>query len=88
MELLEKENRKQAGLPEPKVEETPKKVSTPEVKAKKVSESTSNIPQSFQDRFPEYGADLYKLAKKAVENNIEDFESFNPGVKITSKTAG
>lgn len=84
MEVLGKENRKNAGIPDPVVEEkAPKKISAPEVKTKTTIDNNSNTPQSFQDRFPEYGPELYKLAKKAVENNIEDFASLAPATKAT-----
>lgn len=82
---LEKENRKQAGIPDPVIEsKTPQKTNTPETQPKKAVETkTSSTPESFQNKYPEYADELYKIAKKAVEENIEDFASFAPATKAS-----
>ncbi len=60
----------------------------PEVKPEKVAKSVTVDPvlQAFESKYQDNAQELYRIAKKAVEDGIEDFESLSP-IKRASMAA-
>lgn len=78
--------------PEPKGvkgEKVKKEEVTPEVKKKKERQIRSKGKLAFMDRFDSTnvtGDELYKIAKYAVDNEVEDLKGFMPKPKLRSNT--